>query len=114
MSRVKRGVTANKKRKGVLAMTKGYRFGRSKKEALAKEAIRHAGSYAFRDRRDKKSTFRNLWNLKINAAARPLNISYSKLMGALKKKGIVVDRKILAQLAEFEPDTFAKVVAEVK
>ena len=113
MSRVKRGTLKNKRRKNILAQTKGYRFGRSKKERVAKEAIFHAGSYAFRDRRRKKREFRNLWTLRINAAARPLGYSYSTLIGALKKKNILLDRKSLSALAKDHPETFERLVKEL-
>ncbi len=110
MSRVKRGVMKNKRRKNILAQVKGYRFDRSSKERVAKEAIKHAGVYAFRHRRAKKRDFRNLWTLRINAAARPLGLSYSKLIGALKKSAIALDRKSLAALAKDYPATFERVV----
>jgi large subunit ribosomal protein L20 len=110
MARVKRGTLKNKRRKYILAQTKGYRFDRKSKERVAKEAIKHAGVHAFRHRRAKKREFRNLWAIRINAAARPLGYSYSKLIGALKKKDIALDRKSLAALAKDYPDTFAKVV----
>jgi large subunit ribosomal protein L20 len=109
MSRVKRGTTKNKRRKNILAQTKGYRFARSKKERTAKEAIVHAGNYAFKHRRAKKREFRNLWALRINAAARPLGFSYSKLIGALKKSNITLDRKSLAALAKDHPEVFERV-----
>src|SRR5580693_6284021 len=99
MARVKRGTTKNKRRKNILAQTKGYRFGRKSKERVAKEAIHHAGVHAFRDRRNKKRNFRQLFTLRINAGAREIGFSYSKLMGALKKQGIMLDRKSLAHLA---------------
>ncbi|MBI4093953.1 50S ribosomal protein L20 [Candidatus Kaiserbacteria bacterium] len=113
MARVKRGVTKTKRRKNILAQTKGYRFDRSKKERVAREAIFHAGSYAFRDRRAKKREFRNLWTLRINAAARPLGYSYSQLIGALKKSKIALDRKSLAALAKDYPATFARLVSQL-
>ena len=114
MTRVKRGTTTAKTRRNVLAQVKGYRFGRSKKEIQANDAISHAGAYAFAHRRDKKNDFRRLWNVKVNAALRPLGFSYSKFIGALKAKGIIIDRKILALLAEKNPETFANIVKEVK
>ena len=113
MARVKRGVSKNKRRKNVLAQTKGYRFGRKSKERAAKEAIRHAGIYAFRHRRAKKREFRNLWTLRINAAARPLGFSYSKFIGVLKKSGITLDRKSLSALAKDYPETFARVTQKL-
>ena len=114
MARVKRGVQKTKRRKNILAQTKGYRFARSKKERTAREAIFHAGSYAFRHRRAKKREFRNLWALRINAAARPLGLSYSKLIGSLKKNKIALDRKSLAALAKDHPETFARVVSKLQ
>lgn len=113
MSRVKRGVTANKHRRKVLKAAKGYRFGRSKKEVEAKVALRKAGAYAFAHRRDKKNDFRRMWQVKINAGLRPLGYSYSKFMGVAIKKKVGLDRKILATLAEHNPDSFARVVAQV-
>ncbi len=100
----------NKRRKYILAQTKGYRFDRKSKERVAKVAIKHAGVHAFRHRRAKKREFRNLWSIRINAAARPLGYSYSKLIGALKKKEIALDRKSLAALAKDYPETFTKLV----
>ena len=110
MARVKRGTMKNKRRKYILAQTKGYRFDRKSKERVAKVAIKHAGVHAFRHRRAKKREFRNLWSIRINAAARPLGYSYSKLIGALKKKEITLDRKSLAALAKDYPETFTKLV----
>src|SRR3984885_12484037 len=114
MTRVKKGVNALKTRRNILKDVKGYRFRRSKTERAAYEAISHAGAYAFAHRRDKKGDFRRLWNVKINAALRPLGFSYSKFMGAAKKKNIGLDRKSLAHLAEFKPEAFKKVVELVK
>lgn len=114
MSRVKRGTISLKRRKNVLSMVKGYRFGRGTKERQAKEAIAHAGSHAFAHRRDKKANFRGLWNIRINAAIRPFGMSYSKFIHALKVKNIEVDRKILADLAQNNPETFVRVVNAVK
>ena len=114
MTRVKKGVHALKRRRSVLKQTKGFRHGRSTKERQAKEAILHAGAYAFAHRRDKKSHNRKLWNIKINAGSRELGMTYSKLIDALNKKKILVDRKILADLAEHNPDTFARVLASLK
>lgn len=114
MTRVKRGVLKTKTRRNLLKQVKGYRFGRSKKEANAMEAMMHAGAYAFAHRRDKKGVNRRLWNVKINASLRAEGLTYSKFIGALKKKNIEVDRKILADLAEHNPDTFKRVLAQVK
>lgn len=110
MPRVKRGVISLKKRRKVLKMAKGYRHGRSKKERQAREGILHAGVHAFAHRRDKKNDFRKLWNIKINAAVRPLGYSYSKFIGTLKKKNVELDRKVLADLAENKPESFERLV----
>lgn len=110
MTRVKKGVHALKRRRSVLKQTKGFRHGRGSKERQAKEALLHAGSYSFAHRRDKKSHNRKLWNIKINAGSRELGMSYSKLIGALKKKNVLIDRKILSDLAEHNPDTFSRVL----
>lgn len=110
MSRVKKGTNALKKRRNLLAKTKGYRFGRSTKERLAREAMLHAGTHAFADRRRKKRDFRTLWNIKIGAGAKEIGTSYSKLIGNLRKKDIRLNRKMLATLAEHYPDIFKEVV----
>ena len=104
----------NKRRKNILAQTKGYRFDRSKKERVAKEAIKHAGIYAFRHRRAKKREFRNLWVLRINAAVRPLGFSYSTFIGALKKANIALDRKVLSALAMSHPAAFARLMKQLQ
>lgn len=114
MTRVKRGTISAKRRRNVLAQVKGYRFGRSKKEIEAGVAIAHAGNHAFAHRRDKKNVFRRLWTVKMNAALRPLGLSYSKFINMLKKNNVILDRKILALLAEKHPETFTNVVKEVK
>jgi len=114
MTRVKKGVHALKRRRSVLKQTKGFRHGRSTKERQAKEALLHAGNYAFAHRKDKKSHNRKLWNIKINAGARELGTTYSRLIDGLNKKKIMLDRKILADLAEHHPTTFAKVLEAVK
>jgi len=113
MTRVKKGVNALKTRRNVLKAVKGYRFGRSKKERQATEAIFHAGSYAFAHRRDKKGDFRRLWNTKLNASLREMGTTYSKFMGTLKKKGVLVDRKILSHLAESHTDTLKRILSKV-
>ena len=114
MTRVKKGVHALKRRRSVLRETKGFRHGRSTKERQAKDALLHAGAYAFAHRRDKKSHNRKLWNIKINAGSREFGMSYSKLIDALKKKNVLLNRKILADLAEHNSSTFAKVLEAVK
>jgi large subunit ribosomal protein L20 len=110
MTRVKRGVIKNKRRKNILVQTKGMRFGRSNKEAQAKEALAHAGTYSFAHRKDKKADARSLWTLRINAAIRPHNMSYSKFINALKVKKIDLDRKILSDLAMNYPESFDRIV----
>ena len=113
MARVKRGKTKNKHRKNILAQVKGYRFDRGSKERIAKVAIKHAGAHAFRHRRAKKREFRNLWTLRINAAARLQGFSYSKLAGAMKKANMALDRKSLADLAMNHPAVFERVVKQL-
>ena len=110
MTRVKRGTISLKRRKNVLAKVKGYRFGRSTKEREAKVAIKHAGAHAFAHRKDKKADKRALWQAKINAAVRPLGITYSRFIEALKKKNIELDRKILADIAMNHPESFKAIV----
>ena len=114
MTRVKRGTIAHKKRERLLKYTKGFRWGRKSKEALAKEALIHAWDHAFRGRKEKKRNFRALWNVKINAASHEAGIKYSQLISALKKSNIKLDRQTLADLAEHEPKVFQKVVEAVK
>jgi len=114
MTRVKRGVMAHKRRKKVIKQAKGYKWGRKSKYKLAKDAVKHALTYAYRDRKTKKRDFRRLWQIKINAAARQNGITYSRFINALKKAKIEIDRKILAHLAEKEPEIFTKIVEKVK
>jgi large subunit ribosomal protein L20 len=114
MSRVKRGTTSLKRRRKVLANAKGFRFGRSTKERDAKVALMHAGVYAFAHRKDKKSDFRGLWMVRLNAALRPLGWSFSKFIGAAKKKGFDLNRKVLSEIAQQSPEAFARIVEQVK
>lgn len=114
MPRVKRGTTAHRKRERLLKHAKGFKWGRKNKERLAREALMHAWSYAYRDRRTKKREFRALWNIRINAALRQEGMPYSKFIHALKEKNIALDRKILAQLAVQEPQVFRDIVQTVK
>lgn len=113
MTRVKRGTISNKTRRNTLAKTKGYRFGRSAKEREAKVAIVKAGVSAYVGRRDKKADFRGLWQTRISASSKANGVSYSKLMGDLKKKNIKLNRKVLSEIAQSAPDTFAKIVTNV-
>jgi len=114
MPRVKRGAVRATKRKAVLKQTKGYNWGRKKKISLAKTAIRKAGVHAFTDRRIKKRTRRALWQVKLNAAVRNFDLNYSKFINLLKVKNVELDRKVLADLAEHNPDVFAAIVKAVK
>lgn len=114
MTRVKRGVTAHKKREKLLKLTKGFRWGRKSKERAAKEALLHALSRAFKGRKEKKRNFRQLWQVQINAGSREHGLSYSKLVAGLKKNKILLDRKILADLSKNEPRVFEKIVEKVK
>lgn len=115
MARVKGGVQSLKRRRNVLKMVKGYRFARSKKERAAKEAIFHAGKYAFAHRRDKKNDFRKLWNVRINAGLDTMEstLSYSRLIDAMKKKNVTLNRKMLSLLAETRPETFTRVIKKI-
>lgn len=114
MARVKGGVMANKRRKNILSQVKGYRFARSKKKRAAREAIFHAHLHAFAHRKDKKNDFRQLWIVRINAALLASGLKYSRFIGALKEKNILVDRKILAALAKDRPESFTRIVEKVK
>jgi large subunit ribosomal protein L20 len=114
MARVKRSVHAKKKRREILEKAKGYTGTRRKRYRAAKEQVMHSGMYAFRDRRDRKAQFRRLWIVRINAACRPLDISYSRFMNGLKVSGIEVDRKILADLAVHDPKAFESLVDKAK
>jgi len=111
MSRVKRGVQANRRRKRLLKHTKGFLWSRKSKFRSAKEATLHAWSFQFADRKKKKRDFRRLWQIEINAASRENGISYSKLIHRLKQNNIELDRKILADLAENHPEVFRKVIS---
>jgi large subunit ribosomal protein L20 len=114
MVRVKRGKIAHKRRKYLLKYTKGFRWGRKAKYRAAKEALLHAWSHAFKDRRRKKREARALWQIQINAACRQAGISYSKFMAGLKKSKIELDRKILAILAQNYPEIFKKILEIAK
>lgn len=114
MPRVKRGVQHAKRRRNLLAKTKGMMWGRKSKIKLARVAELKAGKYAYRDRRVKKRTFRQLWQVRLNAAVRPLGMSYSRFMDGVHKAGIELDRKILSTLAKDQPQVFASIVAQVK
>ena len=114
MARVKRGVTAHAKHKKVLKAAKGY-YGRRKNTIrIAKQAVEKAGQYAFRDRKRRKRSFRALWIQRINAAVRPFGLNYSKFIDGLAKSGLVIDRKVLSDLAIREPAAFEAIVQKAK
>lgn len=112
MSRVKRGVTSHAKHKKLLSLTKGHRGGRSKLVKQAKESLLHAGQYAFAGRRQRRRDMRKLWITQIGIAARNEGVSYSKLMAGLKSKNIILDRKVLAEMAVKYPEQFKSVMAQ--
>ena len=114
MPRVKRGVTARARHKKVIALAKGYRGRRKNVYRIAKQAVMKAGQYAYRDRRQRKRQFRQLWIARINAGARQNGLSYSKFMNGLKRAAIELDRKVLADLAVFDKAAFAQLVEKVK
>jgi large subunit ribosomal protein L20 len=114
MPRVKRGVTARARHKKVIAAAKGYRGRRGNVFRIAKQAVMRAGQYAYRDRRNKKRTFRALWITRINAAAREHGVSYSVFIAGLKKASIELDRKVLADLAVRDKAGFAANVQQAK
>jgi large subunit ribosomal protein L20 len=111
MPRAKRGFKARRRRNRIRQFAKGYRGGRSKLWKAMAQTVMHAWRFATRDRRLRKRDFRKLWIIRINAAARELGVSYSKLIGAMAKKNIALDRKILADLAISDPAAFKQVVS---
>ncbi|MCC5879051.1 MAG: 50S ribosomal protein L20 [Idiomarina sp.] len=114
MARVKRGVVARARHKKILKQAKGYYGARSRVFRVAKQAVTKAGQYAYRDRRAKKRTFRQLWIVRINAAARQSGLSYSRFINGLKKASIEIDRKILADIAVHDQKGFAALVEKAK
>lgn len=114
MPRVKRGVHHVKHRNAILKRVKGFEGGKKNLIKLAKTADMRAGAHARRDRRVKKRTMRQLWQVRINAAVRPFGLSYSRFMAGLIAKKILIDRKVLSQIAALHPDLFGAIVAEVK
>ncbi len=114
MSRVKRGVIKNKRRKKILKLTKGFRRPYSNKKKFAKEAILHAYKYAYIGRKQKKRNFRKLWQVRINAALREKGLKYSEFINLIKKQNIILNRKVLSELAQNYPEVFNKVLEEVK
>ena len=114
MPRVKRGKIANKRRKNLLKQAKGFKWARNTHYRAAKEALLHAWSKSYYDRKKKKGEFRTFWQIKIGAAAKEQGISYSQFIHALKNAHIELDRKILADVAENHPEVFNKIVEKVK
>ncbi|HDZ37421.1 MAG TPA: 50S ribosomal protein L20 [Marinobacter sp.] len=114
MARVKRGVVARRRHKKILKQAKGYYGARSRVFRVAKQAVIKAGQYAYRDRRNRKRSFRALWIARINAGARINGLSYSRLIAGLKKANVEIDRKVLADLAMNEQQAFAAVVETAK
>jgi large subunit ribosomal protein L20 len=114
MARVKRGVTARQRHKKVLKKAKGHYGARRKSIRIAKQSVTKAGQYAYRDRRNRKREFRALWIVRITAGARMHGLSYSRFMDGLKKAGVELDRKVLADMAVFEPEAFGVVAEQAK
>lgn len=114
MARVKRGLSSHRRHKKLHQLTKGYRGGRSKLVKEAKSAALHAGAYAFAGRKNRKRDMRRLWITQLSAAVKPEGLSYSRFIAALKTKEIKLDRKILADLAINNPQTFKEIVSAVK
>ena len=114
MARVKRGVTARARHKKILKLAKGHYGARSRVYRVAHQSVIKAGQYAFRDRRQKKRQFRALWIVRINAGARQFGLSYSRFMNGLKKAGITLDRKVLADLAVRDVAAFGVVAEKAK
>lgn len=114
MARVKRGVHARKHHRTIMKRAKGFRGARSRRFRVANETILHADHYATRDRRARKRDFRRLWITRINAASRLSGLSYSKFINGLKKAGITLDRKVLADMAVHNPEAFANLVNAAK
>lgn len=114
MVRVKGGVHTRRKHKKVLKSAKGYWMTRHKQFKKAKEATLHAGQYAYDGRKIKKRDFRSLWIVRLNAALRPLGLTYSKFINKLTEKKVALDRKVLSQIAVEHPDAFTKIVEKVK
>jgi len=114
MARVTKGKAVSTKKKKVLKATKGFLWGRKSKFKLAKDAYRHAQAHAYKDRRRKKRDFRQLWQIRINAAARQNGLTYSQLIDKLNKSEIRINRKMLALIAQKEPDSFTKLIEKLK
>lgn len=114
MARVKRGVVARRRHKKILKQAKGYYGARSRVFRVAKQAVTKAAQYAYRDRRQRKRQFRALWITRVNAAARANGLSYSRFINGLKKANILLDRRVLADIAVHDKPAFSKVVEAAK
>ena len=114
MVRVKKGKPAHKRRKHLLEYTKGFKWSRKSKYRAAREALLHAWSFSFKDRKRKKREFRKIWNIRINAFVREHGLTYSRFIYELKKKKIGLDRKVLSQLAVEKPEIFEKILEKIK
>ncbi|MBI4004631.1 50S ribosomal protein L20 [Candidatus Roizmanbacteria bacterium] len=114
MVRIKGGVVTKRKHKKILKLAKGYWMTRSKQIKKAKEAVLHAGEYAFAGRKRRKRDFRQLWIIRLNAAVRNAGLTYNSFIHLLKEKNVLLDRKVLAQIAVEYPKTFEKIVEKVK
>ena len=114
MARVKSGVVSKKKTNKLLKLTKGFRYGRKSKVRVAHDAVLHAGAHAIRGRKEKKRTYRCLWQVKINALVRENDLTFSKFIALAKAKGVALDRKVMADLCENEPIVMKKLIEFVK
>jgi large subunit ribosomal protein L20 len=114
MPRVKRGSKRVQRRKKILTLAKGYRLTKSKLHRSAKESVDRALRFAYRDRRTKKRSFRSLWIIRVGAAARQHSLSYNRFISGLKKAGVLLDRKVLADIAARDPETFARLADTAK
>jgi len=114
VTRVTRSKQARRRRKKILKLAKGYRGARHRLYRTAREAVMHAGQYAYRDRRVRKRDFRKLWIARVNAAARNAGMTYSRFMQGLRRAGVDLNRKMLADMAVSDPEAFAKVVEQAK
>lgn len=114
MARVKRGVTSHQKHKKVLKLAKGYRGGRSKLFQEAKQSVLHSGQYAFAGRHQRRRDMRKLWITQMGNALKVEGVSYSKFIAALKAKNILLNRKVLSEMAVNDPESFKKIVSSVR
>lgn len=114
MTRVKRGVIAHKRREKILKYAKGFKWGRKSKERLAREALLHGWSHAYVGRKHRKQDFRALWQTRIGAAARTHGLSYGRFISGIKKRGVILDRKILSEIAQTHPAVFRRIAEMAK